>query len=1100
MNKHFYNTHQHNQHTPNQTTKHLGTIVLFLAIYMFQTSVVVAQTKDVGTGCASPVGPIGTGTSTSREYSPLNNYYKYGYTQIIYDASELGCSGTVNAIAFQYAQTTAINRTVDIYMGERTTATFGSTSDWTPVGSMQPVYSGTMSFSSNDWHWITLTSPYCYSGSGSLVVAILDRTGSYTNTDNTFRYSSSTGYKILYSRRDSPGAYDLATSFTGTRQTYRPNTKFCIDCCTTPRTLSFAGTPSTAMTYGGAQQLTVAPYTGGGELTWHSSNEGVLTVTGDGLVTAVGPGTATVTAVLGRDGDLCGASASIDITVTLNCGATITLNGNKEEEIACGTNYCFCDSGGPDGDYSKNESYTATFTSSGEITIRFYDFSSESASYDYMYIYDGDESGDVLLNKHGGVNNIPSPNTMTASSGTMTVVWKSDGSTNKAGWTALVTAAGCCAEPRILTMYGCPEVNGSIGDEIDLSAIPNVAGGDIIWSSSNTSIAEVDADGHVGMIGLGSATIKAKIEAVGDLCAASVSCTVTSSCATHDYLVGNESSSTTAHINGPVSNYYKCSYRQIIYAPEELCKGIINGIAFQYAHTAAMTKKTNVDIYMGERPGTEFSSTSDWTSQSDLELVYSGSLNCTSTGWNWFLLDTPFQYSGSGSLVVAIQDKSGDYDGNAFTFYCTDGTQYRQLRVQRDGAAYDLNDFGTFTSPTREQRRPNTKFCIDCCSNERTGMGNFKFCKGVVGLTVGGTLTIEVEGADEVMPGGTVVYSSSNTAVATVTADGTVTAVGNGTAIIKATIPAGDPAGYCPVSAKYIVNVGGGLPVYETIGDMNSTTTTLNTPIDGSFLHSWGQMIYYKELFENCGCLIRGITFFSNKANDYRRTTSIYVSSTDKTQFENKFDFVPETGTPAWSGYWDIVKGENTFTFATPIPYDCTKNLLIGVDCDVTSGNVLDYGYTDFFVTETVEPRSISAHHDGSGVYDPNISDMSSYPGHVGRGWEYPNIRIHFIDCPPTVVPTVSIDPVSQQICAGGYISPITVAATGGVVSFSPSLPEGLSYDDETGQITGAVDAGAGTYNFNVVVTAPGGCFTAQSPAEVKSASLQATITISDPD
>lgn len=1096
MNKHFYNTHQHNQHSPNQTTKHLGTIVLLLAIYMFQTSVVVAQTKDVGTGCASPVGPIGTGTSTSREYSPLNNYYKYGYTQIIYDASELGCTGTVNAIAFQYAQTTAINRTVDIYMGERTTATFGSTYDWTPVGSMQPVYSGTMSFSSNDWHWITLTSPYSYSGSGSLVVAILDMTGSYTNTNNTFRYSSSTGYKILYSRRDSPGAYDLATSFTGTRQTYRPNTKFCIDCCTTPRTLSFAGTPSTAMTYGGTQQITVAPYTGGGELTWHSSNEDILTVGNDGLVTAVGPGTATVTVVLGRDGDMCGASASVDITVSLACGVTITLNGNKEEEISCGTTYCFYDSGGPDGDYSKNESYTATFTSSGEITIRFYDFSSESASYDYMYIYDGDESGDVLLNKHGGAS-LPSPATMTATSGTMTVVWKSDGGVQKAGWTALITADGCCATPRTLTMDGCPASNQSIGASFDITATPSISGGDITWSSSKTDVATVE-DGHVSTVGAGTTVITARIEEVGDLCSARDRCELTVSCGANDMTVGSGTS--TNHYYGPVNVAYGYSYRQIIYPKEQLCKGVINGMAFNYALSTPMTIKNDVDIYVGERETAVFANSTDWSLPYDMELVYSGPINCTSLGWNWILFNSPYVYSGTKNLVVAIHDKSGTTSSSLYSnFYCTEEATNIQLHVEGD-SPYTLDNVSSFTSEYRMAYRPNTKFCIDCCSNERTGMGNFKFCKGVVGLTVGGTLTIEVEGADEVMPGGTVVYSSSNTAVATVTADGTVTAEGNGTAIIKATIPAGDPAGYCPVSAKYIVNVGGGLPVYETIGDMNSTTTTLNTPIEGSFLHSWGQMIYYKELFENCGCLIRGITFFSNKANDYRRTTSIYVSSTDKTQFENKFDFVPETGTPAWSGYWDIVKGENTFTFATPIPYDCTKNLLIGVDCDVTSGNVLDYGYTDFFVTETVEPRSISAHHDGSGVYDPNISDMSSYPGHVGRGWEYPNIRIHFIDCPPTVVPTVSIDPANQQICAGGYISPITVTATGGVVSFSPSLPDGLNYDDETGQITGAVDAGAGTYNFNVVVTAPGGCFTAQSPAEVKSASLQATITISDPN
>ncbi len=1303
------------QRTPNQTFKHTRVFALCIAIIVnvFQSPATIAQTKDVGSCSGTATGAIGSGSSSSgRNYTPVNNYYNYGCTQIIYDPAELGCTGTIKGIAFQYAQTTAINRTVRIYIGERTGATFGSTSDWTAIGSMQLVYNGTMSFTSNNWHWFTFSNPYSYSGSGHLVVAIVDNTGSYTNTNNTFYFSASSGNKILYARRDG-SAYDIASLPTGTCAANRPNTKFCIDCCSIERTLSFDGTPSPSMTYGSTQQLSVAPFTGGGDISWMSSNSSILSVSGEGLVTAAGPGTATVSAILERDGDYCGAAASVDITVSLGCTETFTLNSNIDEEIICGnlycfydsggpdgdyassqdfsatfnsagtihirffsfasennydkltvtgtisdniysgtiaagtefvsetaggtvelawhsdgstnkagwmavitadgccpitrtldisgcpasgtylhdefdltatpsiaggeitwstsdpliaevdensghvrlvglgttfvkariegvgdicpatakcevtsnlrcdetiklnssitqeimcgTNYCFYDSGGPDGDYAANENYTATFNSSGEITISFLEFSSESATYDYMYIYDGDESGAVLMNKHGGVNTLPTPNTMTATSGTMTVVWKSDSGVQKSGWTALVTAEGCCAEPRTLTMDGCPAANLATGQGIDLTATPNIAGGEITWSSSNSNAVTVDTEGHVSTVGPGTDIIKARISEAGDLCPAYATCEVTASCGAYYKTVGT--GTLTNHFYGPVNVAYRYSYRQIIYTPSELCKGVINGIAFNYTLAAPMTIKNDVDIYVGERASSTFASNSDWSMPYDMELVYSGPLDCTAPGWNWILFNSPYAYSGTNSLVVAIHDKSGTTSSALYNnFYCTEYDESTKLQLHVEGnSPYDLTNVSSFTSEYRMKYRPNTKFCIDCCTNDRTGTANFKFCKDVIGLNVGGSLTVTVDGADEVTPGGTVVYSTSNPAVAIVSQDGTVTATGPGSALIKASIAAGDPEGYCPVTAKYTVNVGSGLPVYESIGDFVSPPGLYNYfPIDAIFHHTWEQMIFNKSLFENCGCMIKGITFFSNRAVDYTRSTRIFVRMTDKDEFENSYDFVPETGTPDWSGNWNIVAGENTFTFATPVPYDCSKNLLIGVDCDeLGAHNQLDY--SEFLYTETDKYTGIEAYHE---YYDINIEDITTDPNFTyeniaGRISHYrrkmlPDVRIHFIDCPPTVAPTVSIDPATQSLCPGNEIYPITVTATSGTVSFSPALPTGLSYNEETHEITGTINGGSGTHNFNVVVTTPEGCFSAQTSAEVKNASIEAMIIIGD--
>ena len=130
-------------------------------------------------------------------------------------------------------------------------------------------------------------------------------------------------------------------------------------------------------------------------------------------------------------------------------GGSITLTSNVSQEIACGSTYNFYDSGGSSGSYSNSQSYTATFTSTGNITINFSQFETESNSscysWDYMYIYDGTTSGTQLA--YGTTNcssaNLTTGVNYTATSGTMTVVWVSDGSNTAAGWAATITASGC---------------------------------------------------------------------------------------------------------------------------------------------------------------------------------------------------------------------------------------------------------------------------------------------------------------------------------------------------------------------------------------------------------------------------------------------------------------------------------------------------------------------------------------------------------------------------------------------------------------------------------------------------------------------------------
>ena len=140
------------------------------------------------------------------------------------------------------------------------------------------------------------------------------------------------------------------------------------------------------------------------------------------------------------------AQEVITLTGNMEDQEVITLTGNMEEELTPGSTYAFYDSGGPSANYGTSQSYTATFTCTGSITINFSSFATESSSscynWDYMLIYDGDATdGELLGRLQTGCASatITTDVDYVAQSGTLTIEWHSDGSTTAAGWEATIT-------------------------------------------------------------------------------------------------------------------------------------------------------------------------------------------------------------------------------------------------------------------------------------------------------------------------------------------------------------------------------------------------------------------------------------------------------------------------------------------------------------------------------------------------------------------------------------------------------------------------------------------------------------------------------------
>ncbi|MDR2834650.1 MAG: hypothetical protein LBV69_00415, partial [Bacteroidales bacterium] len=202
--------------TPTISTNNNGTITC--------TNTIVTTTAN---------SDIIVGTATTGQYVfPQNTFYKYSYTQQIYDASEIAMpSGIINSISFQYIYSTPQSPTpVTVYLGNTNKSIYTSLIDWIPSNQLTEVFSGTVTYNNsgtNYWCTITFNTPFYYNGQ-NLVVSVLNNWGTYTTSNNsTFYYHSTTDNKsIHYSTDGSPISISSPPSATSYTTKYRNNIKF----------------------------------------------------------------------------------------------------------------------------------------------------------------------------------------------------------------------------------------------------------------------------------------------------------------------------------------------------------------------------------------------------------------------------------------------------------------------------------------------------------------------------------------------------------------------------------------------------------------------------------------------------------------------------------------------------------------------------------------------------------------------------------------------------------------------------------------------------------------------------------------------------------
>ncbi len=122
----------------------------------------------------------------------------------------------------------------------------------------------------------------------------------------------------------------------------------------------------------------------------------------------------------------------------------------------------------------------------------------------------------------------------------------------------------------------------------------------------------------------------------------------------------------------PMEPYYGYSYSQSIHKAINLggISGSIESIKYHFAGGSVFTDA--VKVYVAHTANNDFASTTSWLPNSNLTMVYDGTLTTTAAGgWIEIIFTQPFYYNGTDNLVIAFEENTGGYHSGSDEFYST---------------------------------------------------------------------------------------------------------------------------------------------------------------------------------------------------------------------------------------------------------------------------------------------------------------------------------------------------------------------------------------------------------------------------------------------
>lgn len=704
---------------------------------------------------------VGTGT-TGTYYVPFNPYYYYSYAQQIYTASEISAvNGYIPCISFQYINANPVTRILKVYMGNTDKSTFSSTSDWIGLDDLVLVYEGAVYFTNqntNNWVNIPLTTPFEWDGSSNVVVAIQDETGTL-NSSSSYFYTHSMSSKTLYSYRTTP--YDLTTALpSGTMGSIRPNIRFMIGdpiTCFMPTHFVFSDITSSTATVSWTPHAPGIDY----ELVIVSDSDDFnsatpITVSDTFYTFSTLSEKTNYRVYLRANCGIDGYSSWVQRSFTTPCLTSDVLPYEENFESAGTGTTAFPEC------WSKITSNGAypyiNMTPDSTLALYFY---TTSATFNTAVMPPLDLSlaaNPVALTfkamktsaAYGRVDvgYMTNPNDIN----TFTIlksIYPSD-YTNVSDWYSFMVPLTNVPTTPLYLAFMVP-----MGGSTSYLYIDDVRVSEMVGCSSPSALTVSSVAGtsamlswHAAPYGVTDYVLEYEETGTGNIQYNLITGTQTvltgltpetnytvyvySNCVdgTSDTLIetfstgclaGGEvavGSGTSTNYYFPLNNFYNYSYTQQIYLASEMGgpRDILS-IAFDYAYTTSMTAKTNVKVYLGHTSQSTFTSSSNYVPLANLQLVYSGSLNCQQ-GWNTFVLDSVFHYNGTDNLVLAVDDNSGSYNSSSYVFHVHSAGAYRSLYYYSDSANPDPSNPSSAgaSSSYSNGTRNNVKFGSPCDS------------------------------------------------------------------------------------------------------------------------------------------------------------------------------------------------------------------------------------------------------------------------------------------------------------------------------------------------------------------------------------------------
>lgn len=191
---------------------------------------------------ASVIRTVGPESTTTSNYLPTYNYFKYSLTQQIYTPAELGAPGVISGIEFKNTSTEK-TRTIDIYMVNTTKTTFTSSTDWITVAAADKVFSGEVTFVNGEWTSIEFDNPFTYDSTSNVAIIVDDNTGAYTNSPHMANLVYEVdGNQAIYYNSDNTNLDPTTTiSTSGTRLSKKNHIRIAIGeppACAKPKNIT----------------------------------------------------------------------------------------------------------------------------------------------------------------------------------------------------------------------------------------------------------------------------------------------------------------------------------------------------------------------------------------------------------------------------------------------------------------------------------------------------------------------------------------------------------------------------------------------------------------------------------------------------------------------------------------------------------------------------------------------------------------------------------------------------------------------------------------------------------------------------------------------